>query len=197
MTNKSLDEMDEEELAAYLLQRSLNEFRKAYLDRAEIGERAAYIEAIRALGGVLLFLEEPLSLSDADPAYLWFMNMTTNLEDLDAGVVPPVFRCPVGSKGLSTVEWMRRVWVVTAIEQLHATGMKRRAAARRAILAYKLHGASEKEVLSWCAEFRKGRVKNREAALVYGDVMAWVRTASPQELQRVIARELPSPNVRE
>jgi hypothetical protein len=92
----------------------LSEFREAYLDRAKIGERAAYIEAIRALGGVLLFLEEPLSLSDADPAYLWFMDMTTNLEDLDAGVVPPVFRCPVGSKGLSTVEWMRRVWVVTA-----------------------------------------------------------------------------------
>jgi hypothetical protein len=200
MTNKSLDEMDEEELAAYLLQRSLNEFRKAYLDRAEIGERAAYIEAIRALGGVLLYLQEPLRLSDEDPAYMWFMDLIRNLEDLDAGVVPPVFRCPVGSKALSTVEWMRRVWVVNAIELLHATGMKYRAAARRAILAYKLHGASEKELLSWCAEFRKGRVKNREAAFVYEDLIAWRRTASAQELQKSIATHLPklnSPNVRE
>jgi len=183
-----------------LLQRSLDEFREAYLKRSETGVRAAYIEAIRALLGVLLYLEEPLNLSDEDPAYMWLVDLIRHLEDLNVGVVAPVFQCSTWrNKALSTAEWMARERVVTAIELLHATGTKYKAAAQHAILGYKLHGVSEKEVLSWCAEFRKGRVKNREAAWLYGDWMAWVRMSNAQELQGAIARlfdewELPAPN---
>jgi hypothetical protein len=171
-----------------LLQRSLNEFREAYLKRAETGERAAYVEAIRALLGVLLYLEEPLDLSDEDPAYMWFGDLISHLEDLNSGIVPPVF-CPgeEGRKGLSTAEWLRRAWAVHAIELLHATGTKYAAAAKRAIRGYQLHGVSEKEALSWCAEFRKGRVKNREAAEVYKDYMAAIQGFNAQQLQDSIA----------
>jgi hypothetical protein len=172
-----------------ILQESLNEFREAYLRRAKTRERRAYIEAIRALTGVLMFLERPLNLSDDDPALLWFFDLVRHLEDLDAGIVPPVFRPLFGAKGLSTAEWMERVWAVCATELLHATGMKYPAAAKRAILRRQLHGVSEKELLSWCKEFRKGRVKNREAALVYEDYMAGIRGRNAQELQRSIRIE--------
>jgi hypothetical protein len=85
-----------------LLHKSLNEFRQAYLRRDKTGERAAYIEAIRALTGVLMYLEEPLNLSDDDPPVMWFFDLTRELEDLNACVVSPVFRCPVRSRALST-----------------------------------------------------------------------------------------------
>jgi hypothetical protein len=172
-----------------ILQGSLNEFREAYLRRAKTGERRAYIEAIRALTGVLMYLEKPLNLSDDDPAVMWFVDLIRHLEDLDAGIVPPAFRCPVQSKGLSTAEWMERAWAVLAIELLHATGMKYLAAAKRAILHRQLHGVSEEELLSWRKEFRKGRVKNREAASVYEDYMAGIRECNAQELQDWIRRE--------
>src|SRR5262249_30534266 len=48
-----------------ILQEALIEFREAYLGRAETGELAAYIEAILKLGGVLMYLEEPLGLSES------------------------------------------------------------------------------------------------------------------------------------
>jgi hypothetical protein len=166
-------------------------FREAYLRRAETGERAAYVEAIRALTGVLLHLEEPLTLSDEDPALMWFFDLVRHLEDLDQGIVPPMLDCTERIKGLSTAEWMKRVWVVIATEHLHATGMKYKVAARQAILGHKLHGVSEQEALSWCAEFRKGRVKNREASWVYQDLMASIRKSNAQELQQGIALLFP------
>jgi hypothetical protein len=172
-----------------LLQRSLIEFREAYLKRSETGERAAYIEAIRALLGVLLYLEEPLNLSDEDPAYMWLIDLIRYLEDLHVGVVAPVFRAPWGSNALSTAEWMTRQWVVYDVELLHvAKGMKYEAAARRIIRGRKLHGVSEKDVLSWRKEFKKGRVKNREAAQLYEDGMAYLRGCGVEELQRNVAR---------
>src|SRR5262249_5295567 len=130
MTDMSLEE--DRKLRLRVLQGSLDGFRKAYLRRAKTGERAAYIEALGALGMVLLWLEEPLNLSDEDPAFMWFVDLIRHLEDLDTGIVPPVF-CPgqTGRKGLSTAEWMGRVWAVHAIELLHAVGVKYPAAAKR------------------------------------------------------------------
>jgi hypothetical protein len=163
----------EEKYKAYrplLLQRSLDEFREAHLRRAETGERAAYVEAIRALTGVLLHLEEPLAMSDAEPAYMWFFDLTRNLEDLDSGVVPPMLDCDERKKGLSTVEWMQRVWVVASIEGLRATGMSLKDAAKQVIRDRELK-EKVKEVLAWRAEFRKGKVPNREAKEIYSDFL--------------------------
>jgi hypothetical protein len=177
----------------------LDEFREAYLNRGKTGERAAYIGAVLALGGVLLHLEEQLALSDVDPAYMWFIDLTRELEDLETGIIPPVFRCRGGRKGLSTVEWLRRFAVVEAIELFHATGMKYDDAARRVILAYK-PGVSASEALSWCKEFKKRTaVKNKEAAELYEDMMAMIPTSGAQDLRRQIAilfaeRGLPAPN---
>jgi len=188
MTDMSLEE--DRKLRLRVLQGSLDGFRKAYLRRAKTGERAAYIEALGALGMVPLWLEEPLNLSDEDPAFMWFVDLIRHLEDLDTGIVPPVF-CPgqTGRKGLSTAEWMGRVWAVHAIELLHAVGVKYPAAAKRVILRRQLHGVSEKEALSWCKEFSRRRVKHREAAEVYKDFMAGIRQSSAQELQDAVRIE--------
>lgn len=173
-----------------LLQRSLIEFREAYLGRAKTGERAAYIEAIRALLGVLLYLEEPLNLSDEDPAYIWLVDLIRHLEDLNVGVVAPVFQCSTWrSKALSTAEWVARQWVVYDIELLHlAKGMKYKPAARRVIHGHKLDEVSEKEVLSWCKEFQQGRVVNQEAARLYEDGIAYLKRHSAEELQQDVAK---------
>jgi len=72
-----------------ILQDALIEFREAYLGRAKTGELAAYIKAILILGGVLMYLEEPLGLSDDDPAYQWWCDLAQHLEDLSIGIVPP------------------------------------------------------------------------------------------------------------
>jgi len=170
-----------------LLQQSLDRFREAYLRRHETGERAAYVEAIGALTGVLLHLEEPLAMSDEEPAYMWLCDLGRHLEDLDSGIVPPTLNCAERIKGLPTVEWMKRLWVVGAIELLHATGMTLEVAARQAILGYQLQEVSEEEALSWRKEFRKGHVKNREAAECYEEYVATIRRGDTQELQRSVA----------
>ena len=175
-----------------LLQQSLDRFREAYLRRAETGERAAYVEAIGALTGVLLYLEEPLAVSDEEPAYMWLVDLCKHLEDLDQGIVPPTLDCAERIKGLPTVEWMKRLWVVNAIELLHATGMPLEDAAQQAILGYRLRGVSEEEALSWRKEFRKGRVKNREAAECYEKYVATIRGDDAQSLQRSVAMLLRS-----
>jgi hypothetical protein len=122
-----------------------------------------------------MYLEPPLNLSDCDPALDWFCDLIRHLGDLEFGIVPPMLDCAVRSKRLPTVEWMKRVWVVRAIELLHATGMKYEAAARGAIIGYQLRGVSEKEALSWRKEFQKRKVRNEEAMQVYEDNMAWLR----------------------
>jgi hypothetical protein len=131
-------------------------------------------------------LEEQLALSDVDPAYMWFIDLTRELEDLETGIIPPVFRCRGGRNGLSTVEWLRRFAVVEAIELFHATGMKYDDAARRVILAYK-PGVSASKALSWCKEFKKRTVMNKEAAELYEDMMAVIPTSGAQDLRRQIA----------
>jgi len=170
-----------------ILQRALIEFREAYLGRAETGELAAYIEAIRILGGVLMYLEEPLGLSDDDPAYRWWCDLRQHLTDLSIGIVPPAFNCPVRIKGLTTVKWLEREKVVHAIELLRATGMTYDAAARKVIRGYKLNEMSEKEILSWRREFKKRNVKNSRAVEWYDEEMAWLHGASAKELQRAAA----------
>ena len=191
MTDKLTKEMEEwwKVHRPLLLQRSLIEFREAYLKRAETGERAAYIDAIRALLGVLLYLEDPLNLSDEDPAYMWLVDLIRDLEDLNVGVVAPVFRCPTwGNKAMSTAQWMARQWIVYDIELLHAAGMKLEPAARRVIRGHKLHGVSEKQILSWRKEFKKARVVNQEAPRLYEDGMAYLKSRSAKELERDIAK---------
>jgi len=172
-----------------ILQEALIEFREAYLGRAETGELAAYIEAILKLGGVLMYLEEPLGLSESDLAYQWWCDLAQHLKDLSIGIVPPpVLKCPVGMKGLSTVEWLARERVVYAIELLHATGITYDAAARQVIRSYKLDRVLKEEALSWRREFKKHKVGNRRAMELYDEEMAWLEGASAEELKRDAAQ---------
>jgi hypothetical protein len=175
-----------------ILQRSLIEFREAYsrheTSKHETGKRAAYIDAIRALSGILMYLEEPFGLSDGDPALMWFVELALHLEDIDAGIIPPLFLSP-RKKGLSTVQWMARERVVSAVELIHAaTDMKYALAARRVIRGYKLPGVSEKEVDSWRKEFQKGRVP-REARELYDDNMAWLREMTRKKNVEALQRD--------
>jgi hypothetical protein len=101
----------------------------------------------------------------------WFADLAQQLEDLNSGTVSATLRC-TRSKMLGTDEWMRRVGAVTAVEVMRRAGKTDKAAARRAIAKMpELQGTSEKEVLFWCAEFRKGRVKNAAAREQYRHFM--------------------------
>jgi hypothetical protein len=182
----------EEEISKHLwpqvLREYLDSFREAYLRRAEIGERAAYIRAIQALCGLLMWLPSPFHLSDDDPALNWLEELSTHLGDLDSSLVSPVFQW-AGERvsGVSTAEWAGRHWIVHDVETLHAAGMKYEAAAKRVIAGRRLHGVSEANVLSWCKQFRRGEVKNRRVRAQYEECTLPLLTQgcfSEEELQR-------------
>jgi hypothetical protein len=169
-----------EEIAEYksILLESLDRFYKAHKDRAKTGDRKAYITAIRNVEQALFFALVLLG-DDVDPrdpcphlrCFEWFGDLAQQLEDLNGGTVSPTFRC-VRSKMLGTDEWMRRIGAVTAVEVMRRARMTDKAAAKRAIANMpELQGTTEKEVLSWCAEFRKGRVKNARAREWYRHFM--------------------------
>jgi hypothetical protein len=173
----------------WLLDEDYNHILKAYQNRAKTGERAAYIEALLGVlhvfglySGKYHFKALPHEVHD------WLEDFVTHLEDLNSSVVHPMFDTG-GSAGLLTSEWLKRCDVVTTTELFRAAGMKRESAARHAILFQKLEGYSEKDVLSWCAEFRKGRVKNRRAAEIYERYMERLRSLSPEKIEKE-AREL-------
>src|SRR5262249_25153490 len=137
----------------------------------------AYNLAIERVMDVIAHLGQPFSLSHDDPAVMWFLDLGRQLEDLDSGIVSPTFRCAAGSNALPTTEWMKRVRAVVTTEHHHAAGVKWKEAARRAIVDHGLEAGSESDVLSWCKEFRRGNVKNREAAREYEDLMSGIREA--------------------
>jgi hypothetical protein len=158
---------------------SLKDVREAYLKRSETGERAAYIAAIRAISLALWWAridDEPVVPGDeGKKCSLWFKELANQLKDLDGGIVSAALDCPVRKKGLSSSVWMDRSMAVVQVELLHCQcGMKYEDAARHVISNWaktdeKLTAlkVSEKELLSWLGEFRKGRVADRAAVENY------------------------------
>jgi hypothetical protein len=129
---------------------------------------------------------------------VWLEDFVSHLKDLESGVVHPVFDVALRSKALSTTKWAERAHVAGTTEIFHAAGMKYGPAARHAILFCQggrtklmtdLREYSEGDALSWCAEFKKGRVKNRDAAEIYKNYREQVQSCSPKEIERV-AREM-------
>jgi hypothetical protein len=179
MTQKRTPEeiaADKREAKSLVLE-SVDGFYRAYMDRAKTGERKAYIKAIEEVGQALFFAlvligdEAEARACDHMRCFDWFTDLAPQLEDLNSGTVSATLRC-VRSNMLGTDEWMRRLGAVTAVEVMRHAGKTDKAAARRTIAKMpELQGTSEKEVLSWCAEFRKGRVKNARAREGYRDFM--------------------------
>jgi hypothetical protein len=182
--NASIADMEEAALKE-IGRRMEEEFHEAYLNRAKTktGERAAYISAIHIACGAA----ERLGVF-SDEEIDWFLLLAEHLKDLELGIVHPVLDCPMRSKALPTSEWHERAGIVNAVELLHASGMKYKPAAQRVILHMKLQGCSEKQVLSWCAEFKKGRVKNRAATRNYETAMKSIRGRSAEQLQRWVTK---------
>ena len=132
----------------------------AHAEREKTGERRAYIRALNAMADAL---NNAISLYNSKlyngKFFMWFDELQQMLADLDSGIVSPVLDCPVRSNALPTSLWMERMAAVTAVEALHYLGMKLKPAARRVLDGMPELKASERDLLSWRAEFRKGDVK--------------------------------------
>jgi hypothetical protein len=144
--------------------------------------RRAYIRAITAFV-VALELERARTRKLSDPpeegdenmrsAIDWIERLISDLEDLDRGVVTAALRCEVGVEGstrvnaLTSREWMNRVSGVSITEGLRLTG-RFKTYEGAAQVAADLHGeVTKEEIINWCHEFKKGRVKHQEAAKLY------------------------------
>jgi hypothetical protein len=186
-----------------LFKEDINAILEAYANRAKTGEQAAYIEAVgAALHAFLLYwgrwCYEQSRTCPPGEASDWLENFASHLADLESGAVHPAFET-VRSKTLLTSQWLERFHAVWRVELFHAAGIKYRAAARRVISISELRGCSEKDVLSWCAEFRKGRVKNRIAAKLYKDYKEELQNLPIEEIEKQAAeiweiRNCPVPN---
>jgi hypothetical protein len=179
MTRKRTPEECERETKSLLLE-NINGACRAYMDRAKTGERKAYIKAIGEISDALFYALALIGDEAEERAYdhmrclEWFLDLAQQLEDLNNGTVSATLHC-VRSNMLGTDEWMWRLEAVTAVEVMRRAAMTDKAAARRAIAKWpELRGTSEKRVLFWCAEFRKGRVKNARASAGYRDFMKLV-----------------------
>src|SRR5262245_44466262 len=145
--------------------------------------RQAYIEAITAFVAALE-LEHARTRKPSDPpeegdgdmglALGWIEKLIRALADLDRGVVAAALRCEVGVEGstrvnaLTSSEWMHRVSGVSLTEGLRLTG-RFKTDEEAAQAAADLHGGdvTKEEIINWCREFKKGRVKHPEAAQLY------------------------------
>jgi hypothetical protein len=144
--------------------------------------RRAYIEAIMAtLCALELERARTRKLSDPPPpeevdehaARRWLERLIRDLEDLDRGVVAVALRCEVGAdgstqvSGLPTNEWMKRVSGVSLTEGLRLTGRFKTYEEAAQVVTELRSGVTREEIIYWCREFKKGRVKHREAAKLY------------------------------
>jgi hypothetical protein len=156
----------------------------AHGEREKTGERRAYIRALNAMADAL---NNAISLYDSKlyngKFFMWFDELQQMLADLDSGIVSPVLDCPVRSNALSTSVWMERMAAVTAVEALHYLGMKFKPAARRVLDGMPELKASEKDLLSWRAEFKKGNVNNPSALSIYRHEMEWLQGKSRAEIE--------------
>jgi hypothetical protein len=162
----------------------------AWAERSKIGERAAYIKAMDAAGSAFLYLMQRAGPKKGVPFeeyILWFLGLKRDLIDLDSGIVAPVLDCKNRVKGLTSSEWLERFEAVWAVEVLHSTGMKYKAAAKRVKEAMRApKNISEAAILSWCAEFRKGRVKHPLIAAEYKNTSFLWREPGKHDLSSLV-----------
>jgi hypothetical protein len=163
---------------------SLHELHTAYLGRGKTGERAAYIGALKVLHYAMSEFAATYGCAN-DECFTWFGGLWRMLEDLNDGIISPVLDCPVRSNAFPTNIWLERVAAVIAVEALCLLDMKFSAAARRVITTMPLD-ASENDIRSWRAEFKKDKVKNRLARLFYQDTMAWLPTQGRAEIENFL-----------
>jgi hypothetical protein len=181
------DDSGEHEM--YLLQ--LGSFYEAYLNRKKTGEREAYIRALMALSGLVKHVASRCekTAQPRTPRYYyeecfdWFEVLISMLEDLDRGIVSATLDCQLRGKNLPTNVWVQRVTMVLAVEGQRLLGMKSRAAAQKVVDAIPHKGTSGEDILSWCAEFRKGRVKNEIARRIYERDMQSYRELDPSAVE--------------
>jgi hypothetical protein len=176
------DEFNELLDVAWFLER-LGILYAAFSERGVIGERAAYTIALEQLSDALSHIAIRYGCNMAS-CFAWFGELQQMLEDLNDGIVSPVLDTPVPrSKALPTDVWMERGDAVLAVERLRCLGMKKPAAAKKVIKALPGLGASEKDLLSWSAEFRKDKVPNRRARRSYQDSMEILRKRPREEIE--------------
>jgi hypothetical protein len=180
-TRAARDGLTELEQLAHLF-RSLDTFYTGYLDRGKTGERAAYIEALEVLHFAMSEFARLYGCAN-DECFHWFKGLQQMLEDLNDGVISPVLDCPVQSKAYPTNIWLERLAAVIAVEALCLLGQRPSAAAQRVITTMPLD-ASENDISSWRAAFKKDEVKNRVARPIYQDHMAWLLTAGRAEIEK-------------
>jgi hypothetical protein len=133
---------------------------RAHKDVRAKNERAAYAMT-------LLALVEFGKANGWNAAILfWLWELLSALTDLDYGVVPPLLKPPLKSKALSSKTWRRFALVSLGMRALTIEGISRPEAAQRAVQSVKGIGEN-KIVLQRYDEFQKGRVKNREAKLLF------------------------------
>jgi hypothetical protein len=162
----------------------------AQAEAPRIGERAAYIKAMDAALSAFLYLMQvagPKEGVNFEGCILWFFGLRRDLADLDSGIVAPALDCKNRMKGLTSSEWLARFEVVWAVEVLHSSGMKKKAAAKRVKEGMRLpKNISEAAILSWCAEFRKGRVKHPLITAEYQATSVLWRAPGKHDLSSVV-----------
>ena len=158
-------------------------------------QRDGYIVSLFAVTDFLL-----ANGVDAEHVYK-FAELASALSDLDVGTVVPLLQPAfvANRKSAPSYLWRRRAFVALGVKTLTTSGLSRDEAVRRATASVKtigeLSGSTEprKAVLSWNDEFSKKRIKNFEAARVFGvgcRVIGQALAASahdPQVLQRASA----------
>jgi hypothetical protein len=140
-------------------------FRVFYEVRPAKGDRVAYIVALQIIS--IFLLSSGIINRECSS---WLSRLCPALEDLDAGVVWPVFQ-PAQIKhrkrSPSYIQY-RRACIAAGVKALIRSGVARLDAAKQAIREVKsIAGTSPETVLSWMDEFGKKRGANSRGASDY------------------------------
>jgi len=135
-----------------------------------------------------------------------FAKLAQMLRDLDDGIrVPMLDPAPVRSRRRDpTMVWLPRAYVALAVETMRECGHSRKSAAEWAAERYPglkqlitesgVSGADaersrdlEKTIISWCEDFRSGKVGNDYAKRIYADglskLKAWAPNRKPDQIE--------------
>jgi hypothetical protein len=133
---------------------------------------------------VLALLEVARFLNRMGPDYLahvadQFAKLAQTLQDVHDGVRAPILNPAIANRGDPTQVWLARAHVAVAVETLQWCGHSRQSAAqwaakqypglKRVIVESSGHrsGSIEKVIISWCRDFKRGKVKNHYASRAY------------------------------
>jgi hypothetical protein len=153
--------------------------------------RSQYAVALLAIAGFLDRMGP-----DGDLAHFadQFAKLAQTLQDLDAGVRAPILTPALTNRGDPTVVWLARACVALAVEIMcRFVGHSRKSAAewaakRRPDLkqlitesgAHIVRSRSlEQAIISWCEDFRSGKVKNHYATQTYSKNLKGLEASVP------------------